>query len=174
MLQISLGMKYTADSCRNPCKDGVRRLLRLRPRARILHPCPGTGVLLVNSTAGDRCVRFHETAALRRICRTRLDLPPPPRSALTQGQGLFDAMAVSGAGLGRIAAGSRVVGESERGEIGTTEASLVDLAFLAASSTLIGLIGGRPEVRAMLHIQVSSVDGFTLQAVNFVILAFLW
>lgn len=149
MLQLSIGMKNTADSCRSPCKDSARLLLRLRPRARILHPCPGTGVLLVNSTAGDRCVRFHETAALRRICRTKLDLPPPPRSALTQGQGLFDAIAVSGAGLGRFATDSKVgkaVGESKREEIGTTESSLVDLTFLAASSILIGLIGGRPEV----------------------------
>lgn len=92
-------------------------------------------MLLVNSSAGDRCIRFHETAALRRICRTRLDLPPPPRSSLTDGQGLFDVLA-----LFEKAAATETV-------VGSTECSLLDLVFLPEVSVLLGLVGGKAEVR---------------------------
>ncbi|CBJ33221.1 calmodulin-like myosin-light chain [Ectocarpus siliculosus] len=145
----------TAADARLRCKNGARHLLRLQPRARILFPCPGTGLLLVNSSAGDRCVRFHETAALRRICRTRLDLPPPPRSSCTDGQGIFDLMAVLDGGGGGGArssggggGGSGGSGGGRTGVVGTTECSLVDLVFLPEVSVLLGLVGGRPEVQA--------------------------
>lgn len=138
----------TAADARLQCKVGARRILRLRPRAKILFPCAGTGLILVNSSAGDRCVRFHETAALRRICRTRLDLSPTPRSSMTDGQGVFDMMAVfDGGGCTAAAAASDAeVTAKSSGTIGTTDSSLLDLVFLPELSVLLGLIGGRPEV----------------------------
>ncbi|CAM9744831.1 unnamed protein product [Scytosiphon promiscuus] len=144
------GRSNTAADARLQCKNGARRLLRLHPRAKILFPCPGTGLLLVNSSAGDRCVRFHETAALRRICRTRLDLPPPPRWAATDGLGVFDAMAVlegDGGGEARNGIDDGRHGGARSG-IGTTECSLLDLVFLTELSVLLGLVGGRAEVHA--------------------------
>lgn len=110
----------------------------------------------MNSSAGDRCVRFHETAALRRISRTRLDLPPPPRWASTDGPGVFDAMAVlegEGAGERREKSGGGGDGDS-RARIGTTECSLLDLVFLAELSVLLGLVGGRAEVWAVLYVMI--------------------
>lgn len=147
----------TAADARLQCKNGARRLLRLHPRAKILFPCPGMGLLLVNSSAGDRCVRFHETAALRRICRTRLDLPPPPRWASTDGLGLFDTTAVlEGEGMGGTKNGS---GGDDHGDgragIGTTECSLLDLVFLTELSVLLGLVGGRAEVWATLYMWIA-------------------
>ncbi len=146
------GKRTTAAGARLRCKAGARRLLRLKPRSKILFPCPRAGLLLVNSSAGDRCVRFHETSALRRVCRTRLDLPPPPRSSKSDGQGLFDVMAVledegeagvrkDGGGGGGISSGGNHVGDS-----GTTENSLLDVVFLPELSVLLGLVGGRSEV----------------------------
>ncbi|CAM9542999.1 unnamed protein product, partial [Ectocarpus sp. 12 AP-2014] len=94
-------------------------------------------------------------AALRRICRTRLDLPPPPRSSCTDGQGIFDLMAVLDGGGGGGArssggggGGSGGGGGGRTGVVGTTECSLVDLVFLPEVSVLLGLVGGRPEVQA--------------------------
>lgn len=147
----------TLDDALSRCKAGARRLLSLRPRARILFPCSGAGLLVVNSSAGDRCVRFHETAALRRICRTRLDLPSPPRSSRTDGQGLFDMMAVFGETRGATettgapAEASRrmsVASNSQkvRDGIGTTVNSLLDVAFLPDLSVLLALIGGMAQV----------------------------
>lgn len=147
----------TTTAARLRCKAGARRLLRLQPRVKVLFPCPGTGILLVNSSAGDRCVRFHESAAMRRVCRTRLDLPPPPRSASTDGQGLFDVMEVlegdgeeGGGGVGRSGGsggGGSGGGRGGRvGMVGTTECSLLDVVFFPELSLLLGLVGGRAEV----------------------------
>lgn len=143
----------TAPEARRQCKAAVRRLLSFRPRARILFPVAGTGLLLVNTSAGDRCIRFHETAALRRISRTRLDLPPVPRSALTDGQGLFDAAEIfddMGRNSATLKEGEARGKENRSGNVrmigGTTECSLVDVVFLPEYSTLLGLIGGRAEV----------------------------
>lgn len=135
----------TPAEARFHCKAAARRLLGLRPRARVLFPCPGTGVFLVNTSPGDRCVRFHETAALRRICRTRLDLPPPPRWCSTDGQGLFDVMTVLEGEGGGVAGRSGSSG-GHAGMVGTTENSLLDVVFLPELSVLLGLVGGRAEV----------------------------
>eukprot|EP00903_Cladosiphon_okamuranus_P006300 g6178.t1 len=129
------------------CKAAARRLLGLQPRAKVLFPCPGTGVFLVNTSAGDRCIRFHETAALRRICRTRLDLPPPPRSCSTDGQGLFDVIMLKGE-VGEIAGRNYGRGgDGHVGIVGSTENSLLDVVFLPELSVLLGLVGGRAEVQ---------------------------
>jgi Ca2+-binding EF-hand superfamily protein len=52
-------------------------LLHLRPRGTILGYDRLSGVLIVNTTAGDRCIRFHEGATLRRLYRVRLDSALP-------------------------------------------------------------------------------------------------
>lgn len=95
-------------------------------------------------------MRFHETAALRRVCRTRLDLPRPPRWGLTDGQGLFDGAAFDeGASVAAAAAGVVSGGGEGKLGVGTTDCSLLDLAFLPESSILLGLVGGRPQVHVV-------------------------
>lgn len=124
----------------------ARHLLSLKPRARIVLSCPRTGLLLVNSSGGDRCVRFHETAALRRVCRTRLDLPRTLRGDSNDGGGLFDAAAYDERATELTKAAGAVGTESKSQRAGTTDCSLLDFVYLPEASVLLGLIGGRPQV----------------------------
>ncbi|CAM9321091.1 unnamed protein product [Discosporangium mesarthrocarpum] len=128
----------------------ARRLLYLRPAARILLPSAVSGTLLVNTSAGDRCIRFHETHAFRRIGKVRLELPPAP---LHHELGLFEvARDASGGSIGgikkRSASAGLPVGISGDGEgAGSTDCSVLDMVFLE-ESVLICIVGGRPYVTA--------------------------
>ncbi len=78
---------YCSNKCR--CVDDQRiieAMFTMSPRVKILRVCSRSGVIIVNSTLGDRCLRVFEPASLRRLYRTRLDLPPSPWFDL----GLFD------------------------------------------------------------------------------------
>lgn len=119
-------------------------------RARILFPCPSANLLVVNTTAGDRCIRFHETCALRRISRTRLDLPKTPRSSVTNIEGLFDVAAFDGGAT--AAATAATAGRDGGGDWGgasssAMEGSLLDLVALPQASVVLGLVWGTAQVR---------------------------
>ncbi len=71
------------------CMDDLKiieSMFMMMPRVKILQVCSRSRVLIVNSTLGDRCLRVFEPLSLRRLYRTRLDLPCSPWFAL----GLFD------------------------------------------------------------------------------------
>lgn len=92
-------------------------------------------------------MRFHETAALRRVSRTRLELPRPPRSSVTNGDGLFDSAAFDGgATVVTTAATAGNEGLVEHSGTGTMESSLLDLVFLPEVSVLLGLVWGPLQV----------------------------
>jgi len=57
-------------------KEAGRRLLALRPRMQLLAFDEAAAVLVLNTTAGDQSVCFHEPLALRRLARVRIALPP--------------------------------------------------------------------------------------------------
>lgn len=115
----------------------ARRLLSLEPRSRVLFPCPRAGLLAVNLSPGDRCVRFHEAVALRRVHRTRLDLPRIPRAGPVDLEGLFDAAEFDDGGAA----------EAGSSWVSSTECSLADLEFLVEESVILGLVSGRAQVR---------------------------
>lgn len=91
-------------------------------------------------------MRFHETSALRRVCRTRLELPSPSGSSSTDAGGLFDAAAFDGDAT-VVTAGTRSARGAQASVMSTTECSLLDLVFLPDVSVILGLVGGRAQVR---------------------------
>lgn len=66
-------------------REAARRLILTAPSMRIMRLCPQTGVVILNTFLGDNCFRVHEPQALRRVHRTRLDLP-------SMGSGIFDTL----------------------------------------------------------------------------------
>ncbi len=78
---------YCSSKCRS---DDIQKIVeimfKMTPRVQILRVCSRSGVIIVNSTLGDRCLRIFEPTSLRRIHRTRLDLPSSPWFDM----GLFD------------------------------------------------------------------------------------
>lgn len=92
-------------------------------------------------------MRFHETAALRRVSRTRLELPCPYRSSVINEDGLFDSAAFDGGEtIATTAVTSGRARRVERSGAGAMESSLLDLVFLPDVSVLLGLVYGSLQV----------------------------
>jgi Ca2+-binding EF-hand superfamily protein len=54
-------------------REYAKRLLAMQPRQRIVRYDPTSSLIIANTTAGDRCLRFHESLALGCVFRTKLD-----------------------------------------------------------------------------------------------------
>lgn len=112
----------------------AKELLSMTPRVDVLHVCPHTSSLLLNTTAGDRCIRFHESASLRRIHRVRLQLPNMPYFD----HGLFDV------GPGGYENGNGVTHRVSSHMGDETAGAMQKFVYLPHSSVLIGTVVGSP------------------------------
>ncbi|GMH77361.1 hypothetical protein TrST_g9172, partial [Triparma strigata] len=112
----------------------AKELLSMTPRVDVLHVCPHTSSLLLNTTAGDRCIRFHESASLRRTHRVRLQLPNMPYFD----HGLFDV------GPGGYENGNGVTHRVSSHMGDETAGAMQKFVYLPHSSVLIGTVVGSP------------------------------
>ncbi|GMH61976.1 hypothetical protein TL16_g03382 [Triparma laevis f. inornata] len=112
----------------------AKELLSMTPRVDVLHVCPHTSSLLLNTTAGDRCIRFHESVSLRRTHRVRLQLPNMPYFD----HGLFDV------GPGGYENGNGVNHRVSSHMGDETAGAMQKFVYLPHSSVLIGTVVGSP------------------------------
>ncbi len=143
----------------------IKAMLTMTPRAKILRTCSRTGVLIVNSTLGDRCLRVFEPVSLHRLHRIRLDLPPSPWFAL----GLFDEEEKNSSG--RTATVAQQQEQQQQQHFPrhatmhwTSACSVLDFCYQAAQEVAVCIISERRTILAyccVTGLALASLPGHT-------------